>query len=101
MVDNEADFKAIAAPEVPVYPGHGFTSWGPEFPVSTLQTAEYMAQYSADYTVTFEKNAPDATEPDPTFKQVTYDSTYGSLATTGRTGYTFEAGLSPLPPAQR
>lgn len=46
------------------------------------------AQWTANtYTVTFDAN--DGDTPDPTEKTVTYDSAYGTLATTSRTGYTF------------
>ncbi len=40
-----------------------------------------------DYTVTFDKNGGDT--PSQASKTVTYDSTYGTLATVSRTGYTF------------
>ena len=39
------------------------------------------------YTVTFDANG--GTAPAPASKQVTYDATYGTLATTTRNGYTF------------
>ena len=39
------------------------------------------------YTVTFYENG--GTSPNPASKSVTYGSTYGALATTSRTGYTF------------
>ncbi|MBL7942554.1 MAG: InlB B-repeat-containing protein, partial [Flavobacteriales bacterium] len=46
------------------------------------------AQWSANsYTVTFNANGGSA--PSPANKQVTFGSTYGTLATTSRTGYTF------------
>jgi len=49
---------------------------------------DLYAQWTANtYTVTFDANG--GSTPTPTSKLVTYDSTYGSLATTGRTGYTF------------
>jgi uncharacterized repeat protein (TIGR02543 family) len=53
----------------------------------TASTTLY-AQWTADtYTVTFDGNGGGT--PSPTSKSVTYDSTYGTLATVTRTGYTF------------
>ena len=53
-------------------------------------TVTLTATWTANtYTVTFNKNADDATAADPATKTVTYDNTYGTLATTSRTGYTF------------
>ena len=50
--------------------------------------AELSAVWVADtYTVTFDKNG--GSTPSPATKSVTYDSTYGDLATCSRTGYTF------------
>ncbi len=46
------------------------------------------AQWTANtYIVTFDANGGEA--PSPASKSVTYDSTYGTLATTSRTGYAF------------
>jgi len=42
---------------------------------------------TATYTVTFDGQG--GTAPSPASKSVTYNSTYGTLATTTRTGYTF------------
>ena len=41
------------------------------------------------YTVTFNKNSTEATDPDPASVSVKYDGTYGTLAKTTRTGYDF------------
>ena len=41
------------------------------------------------YTVTFNKNGSDK-NPTPATKDVTYDATYGTLASISRTGYTFD-----------
>jgi len=47
------------------------------------------AQWSAiDYTITFNSNG--GTSPSPTNKTVTYNSTYGTLATTSRSGYSLD-----------
>ena len=49
---------------------------------------ELYAQWTANaYTVTFDANG--GSTPVPASKTVTYGSTYGTLATTSRTGYTF------------
>jgi len=46
------------------------------------------AQWTANkYTVTFDANG--GTTPDPESKEVVFDAAYGELATTSRTGYTF------------
>ena len=56
--------------------------------VSTSADHTLYAQWTAKtYTVTFDKQGGSA--PDPTSKDVTYDSAYGTLPTTSRTGYTF------------
>jgi uncharacterized repeat protein (TIGR02543 family) len=53
-----------------------------------LQNTTLYAQWTANtYTVTFDGNGGDT--PSPTSKSVTYASTYGTLATVTRTGYTF------------
>ena len=54
--------------------------------VITSQTL-YAAWTPNIYTITF--NANEGSIPSPTWKSVTYASTYGTLATTSRTGYTF------------
>ena len=52
----------------------------------TKQQIQHCTQWTANpYTITF--NANGGSTPDPTSKSVTYDSTYGTLATTSRTGY--------------
>ena len=51
----------------------------------TMVTASYTANA---YTVTF--NAQGGTAASPATKSVTYNATYGALATTSRTGYSFE-----------
>ena len=56
--------------------------------VSTIGAHTLYAQWTPNtYTVTF--NANGGTTPNPTSKSVTYASTYGTLATTSRAGYTF------------
>ena len=56
--------------------------------VTTASNHTLYAQWTANaYTVTFDANG--GAHPAPTSKQVTYGSTYGTLATTSRTGYTF------------
>ena len=44
---------------------------------------------SATYTVTFDKNAPDATTPAPSFITVTNGQAYGTLSSITRPGFTF------------
>ena len=56
--------------------------------VSTSSNHTLYAKWTADtYTVTFDKQG--GTTPAPETKTVTYDGTYGNLATTSRDGYTF------------
>ena len=56
--------------------------------VSTASNHTLYAQWTANtYTVTFDANGGGT--PVPTSKAVTFGSTYGTLATTSRTGYTF------------
>ncbi len=56
--------------------------------VNTAANHTLYAQWTANtYTVTFDANG--GSTPVPTSKAVTYDSAYGTLATTSRTGYTF------------
>jgi len=56
--------------------------------VSITSAQTLYAQWTANkYTVTFDANG--GTTPDPESKEVTYDATYGDLATTSRTGYIF------------
>ena len=53
-----------------------------------LADMDLYAQWTANaYTVTFDANG--GSTPSPELKVVTYDSAYGTLATTDRTGYTF------------
>ncbi len=69
--------------------GYTFTGWSPAIPtVGPSANTTYNAQWTANtYTVTF--NANGGSTPSPASKTVTYASTYGTLATTSRTGYTF------------
>ena len=54
---------------------------------STGNTSFYVKWTPNNYTVTF--NPQSGTASDPATKEVTFDATYGTLATTSRTGYTF------------
>ncbi len=76
--------------------GYTFNGWftaasgGSQVTAATIMTTAenhtLYAQWTAlTYTVTFDANG--GTAPVPTSKVVTYDSTYGTLATTSRTGY--------------
>ena len=57
--------------------------------VSTAANHTLYAHWTAKtYTLTF--NANSGTTPSPSTKSVTYGSTYGTLATCSRTGYTFD-----------
>lgn len=57
--------------------------------VSITAAQTLYAHWTANtYTVTF--NANDGGTPNPASKSVTYDSTYGTLATISRTNYTFD-----------
>ena len=78
--------------------GHTFNGWFTAAIGGTLVTSASTVDITADqtlfaqwtastYTVTFDANGGDP--PSPTNKPVTYDSTYGELATTARTGHTF------------
>ncbi|XUX00031.1 MAG: InlB B-repeat-containing protein [Dehalogenimonas sp.] len=78
--------------------GYTFAGWftlaagGSEVTAGTTVTTgtnqTLYAHWTANqYTVTFNGNGGGT--PSPTSKQVTYDSTYGTLATVSRTGYTF------------
>jgi len=61
--------------------------------VSTSSNHTLYAQWTAKtYTVTFD--AQSGTTPSPLTKFVTYNNTYGTLATTTRSGYTFEGWYS-------
>ena len=56
--------------------------------VNTAGNHTLYAQWTANtYTVTFDANG--GSTPVPTSKVVTYGAAYGTLATTSRTGYTF------------
>ncbi|MBT8038592.1 MAG: M6 family metalloprotease domain-containing protein, partial [Verrucomicrobiae bacterium] len=79
--------------------GHTFSGWNTaadgsgdsyasEATYSANSATTLYAQWSpSSYTVTFNSNGGGT--PSPASKSVTYDSTYGSLATVSRTGYTF------------
>ncbi len=78
---------SATAPVDPEKTGYTFTGWDRAFTfiVSDLNVyADWSKNY---YTVTF--NANGGTTPNPTSKEVGYDEAYGTLATTSRTGYTF------------
>jgi len=79
--------------------GYSFTGWntlanntgtpytdGASYPF-TANTTLYAQWAAYSYTVTFDGNGGGS--PSSTSKSVTYDSTYGTLATVTRTGYTF------------
>ena len=56
--------------------------------VAIISAQTLYAQWTANsYTVTFDANGGDA--PTPANKTVVYDTTYGTLASTARNGYTF------------
>jgi uncharacterized repeat protein (TIGR02543 family) len=65
------------------------TSYAPAatFAMGSANVTLYAQWTANSYTVTF--NANGGTAASPASKQVTYGSTYGTLATTTRTGYTF------------
>ena len=83
----------------PTRTGYTFTGWYTEkdggskvesdTTVSVSSGDTLYAHWTANqYTVTFDKNGGNSPSQDS--KTVTYDSTYGTLATVARTGYTFD-----------
>ena len=87
-----------ASPGTPTRTGYTFNGWfvassggsAISFPYTHGQTADFTlyAQWTANaYTVNFDGNGGGT--PSPAFITVTYASTYGTLATVTRTGYTF------------
>jgi len=87
----------ISAPDSPAKTGYSFAGWFKEagltnswaFANDTVAASTTLyAKWTANtYTVTFE--AQSGTAANPASKVVTYASTYGTLATTTRTGYAF------------
>jgi uncharacterized repeat protein (TIGR02543 family) len=85
-------------PANPARTGYTFAGWnttangtGSAFTGSTVVTANISvyAQWTANtYTVTFDGNG--VRTPTPTFKSVTYGSTYGTLATVSWPNHTFQ-----------
>jgi uncharacterized repeat protein (TIGR02543 family) len=66
----------------------GSTSYAPAATFSITSNTTLYAQWTpASYTVTFGANGGNT--PSPTSKSVTYNATYGALATVTRTGYAF------------
>lgn len=59
-----------------------------------VNTTLYAKWTPNSYTVTFNANGGDA--PSPASTSVTYASTYGTLATTARTGYTFNGWFTAI-----
>ncbi len=79
--------SSATSPGSPTKTGYNFTGWSPAF-VALYADQVYTAQFTAQtYTITFDSNTGDT--PSPTSKTVTYDSTYGTLATVSKTGWTF------------
>lgn len=73
-------------PANPTRTGYTFTGWGGDY-TGVIQDEVIVAMYTANtYTVTFNPNGGIVS---PTSKTVTFGSTYGTLATTSRTGYIF------------
>ncbi len=63
--------------------------------VAITVTQTLYAQWTADtYTVTFDANGGNA--PSPTSKSVTYGSAYGTLATTSRSGHSFNGWFTAI-----
>ena len=101
MTMNYTDVKNLTANSF-TKTGHSFANWsGSDGNTYTDQqevkrlttvageTITMTAQWGAKtYTVTFDANGGNA--PSKTSMDVTYDSTYGTLATTSRPGYTFK-----------
>jgi len=89
----------LATAETMVRTGYSFAGWnsaadgsGTTYAAGTSYTDNAVialyAQWTANiYTVTFDANG--GTSADPANKQVVFDATYGTLATTSRAGYVF------------
>ncbi len=79
--------SALSAPAV-TKTGYTFFCWEPTVPATVpAANTTYTAQWTANtYTVTFD---PQSGSVSPTSLSVTYASTYGTLPTPTRTGYTF------------
>lgn len=78
--------------------GYTFAGWWTAIEGGSQVTDETLVSLAGDhtlyarwtaesYTVTFD--ARDGSDPEPTSTEVVFDSAYGELAITGRTGYTF------------
>jgi uncharacterized repeat protein (TIGR02543 family) len=70
--------------------GYTFGGWSPSssIPLGSTGNKSFTASWTANsYTVTFDSQ--NGTAPSPASMSVTYGSTYGTLATTTRDGYTF------------
>lgn len=92
---NASDTATFPADSLPSAPGT-YTFWvSAYYPTNSVGNFLLMSgspmqvtfTISTPYTVTFD--AQGGTTPNPTSKAVTYGSTYGTLATTTRTGYIF------------
>ncbi|MDR2109063.1 MAG: InlB B-repeat-containing protein, partial [Coriobacteriales bacterium] len=94
----------LTVPTAPTREGYSFGGWYTDrgattawdfgtdtVPLVANPTVDLYAKWTANtYTVTFEKNAGDATDPSPADKSVTYGSPYGDLPTTTRDDYEFK-----------
>ena len=82
----------------PARAGYNFAGWTPtdNIPAGSTGDREFTAVWTArdDILVTFDANG--GAEADPLSKYVTFDSEYGELAVTSRTGYNFLGWFTAL-----
>jgi uncharacterized repeat protein (TIGR02543 family) len=86
---------AIVSESQRTYTGYSYDATYPgtltSAPIAGNGSTHLKLYYRANtYTVSFNKNAANATNPSPASKPVVYDTAYGTLPVISRPGYTFE-----------